>query len=130
MMAFNNEEARFLRQPVTLLCNYLESQYFREQRDKKQMRELKKGVKSTHQKGTLRLPLDLSQIKALFGQTSFNEEIDDFEKFFMQNDGHTYKITQLSQCKIEGEAVPPTMDISVESNFIQIDNQEGIRSSN
>ena len=35
MMAFNNDEARFVRQPVTMLCSYLESQYFREQRDKK-----------------------------------------------------------------------------------------------
>ena len=86
MLAINNEEARFVRQPVSLLCSYLESQYFREQRDKKQMHELSKGIK-VPKKGSIRLPMDLSQIKSLFGQTTFNDEVDDFEKFFMQNDG-------------------------------------------
>ena len=33
--AVNNEEARFLRQPINMLTSYLESTYFREQRDKK-----------------------------------------------------------------------------------------------
>ena len=51
------------------------------------MRQLKKGSKQGYYKGILRLPLDKSQIKALFGKTSFREEIDDYEKFFMQNDG-------------------------------------------
>ena len=130
MMSYNNEEARFVRQPVSMLCNYLESPYFREQRDKKQMRQLKKGSKAVNKhKGTLRLPLDLSQIKALFGQTAFNEEIDDFERFFMQNDGQTMKIAQLSQCRIEGQAVPPSMDLSVESSFIHMENQELLRNA-
>ena len=35
--AVNNEEARFLRQPINMLTSYLESTYFREQRDKKQI---------------------------------------------------------------------------------------------
>ena len=63
------------------------------------MRELKKGQKHiTFQKGVvLRLPFDLNQIRALFGQqaTCFNEQIDDYEKFFMQYDGQTYKLAQL-----------------------------------
>lgn len=48
MTAYSNEEARFVRQPSQMLCSYLESQYFREQRDKKQMRELKKGCKQAN----------------------------------------------------------------------------------
>lgn len=33
------------------------------------------------------MPLDVSQLKALFGQMVFSGEVDDFEKFFMQYDG-------------------------------------------
>ena len=72
MMAFNNDEARFLRQPVTLFCSYLESNYFREQREKKQKRELQKGNKGGFEKGPIKLPLDLSQLKILFGKTNFD----------------------------------------------------------
>ena len=50
------------------------------------MHELSKGIK-VPKKGTIRLPIDASQIKSLFGQTNFNDEVEDFEKFFMQNDG-------------------------------------------
>ena len=38
LMDVNNEQARFLRQPVGLLSSYLESAYFRATRDKKQIR--------------------------------------------------------------------------------------------
>lgn len=35
LLAVSNEEARFVRQPINLLTSYLESAYFREQREKK-----------------------------------------------------------------------------------------------
>ena len=46
------------------------------------MREIQKGIK-VNRKGSIRLPLDLTQIKALFGKTSFKEEFEDFDKFYM-----------------------------------------------
>ena len=37
---YSNEESRFLRQPISLLSCYLESNYFREHRDNKLVKEL------------------------------------------------------------------------------------------
>ena len=72
-------------------------------------------------KQTIRLPIDLSQLTLLFGKTGFKEEIDDKEKFYMKNDGQTFKLAELNQCKIEGMVVPPYLDLSVESSYIHQD---------
>ena len=49
LLAVSNEEARFLRHPISLLTSYLESAYFREQREKKQIQKLQKNITLGHQ---------------------------------------------------------------------------------
>lgn len=39
----------------------------------------------------------------------------------MKNDGQTFKLAELNQCKIEGMVVPPYLDLSVESSYIHQD---------
>ena len=40
---YSNEETRFIRQPINLLCAYLESNYFREHREQKTIKDLQSG---------------------------------------------------------------------------------------
>lgn len=43
----------------------------------------------------------------------------------MTNDGQTFKLAELNQCKIESLVVPPYLDLSVESSYIHQDGQDG-----
>lgn len=42
----------------------------------------------------------------------------------MTNDGQTFKLAELNQCKIESLVVPPYLDLSVESSYIHQDGQD------
>ena len=93
LLAVGNEEARFLRQPINLLTSYLESSYFRDQREKKQINLLQKNV--NFRDYTFRIPaLDyLGHLKILFGEAGMRQEANDIEMFVMKYDGQTCKLS-------------------------------------
>ena len=84
------------------------------------MNMLVNGVGNADQKGTVSLPLDLSQLKILFGQTDFTGLVN-ADRFFMQNDGSSCKFASLNQCKLEGKVIPASIDLSVESSFMRLE---------
>ena len=70
MLAASNEEARFLRHPISLLTSYLESAHFREQREKKQIQRLQKGIKLGQQATGTSLLDEQDNLKVLLGELS------------------------------------------------------------